>query len=191
MTKPTDINEYRQRTSPMAPTLRGSGALFWVEPGADATPDTLRKLPDDQIAAILIKGLFAIYHLSREHAELPRKVPGYLYAYAQKFEAPIIPVAETLYERYYFGRPFQCGDDIPADLMDLGFGTVEDAGVCVHHAQKMHRLLVAFADDAAHANRLVHRLFSATGKHRRARTLLPLFEACGRWSLDRQRMKPV
>lgn len=191
MSKITDLNQFRSRRSPMAPTLRDSGALFWKEPRADAAPEVLRALPVEEMAAVLIKGLFAIYHLSREHAKQPRKVPDYLYDYAEQFEEPIVPTAETLYVRYFHEGHFQPGDDIPDDLFELGMGTARTADSCVHHALRLHAFLAAFVDDLSQAERVAHRLFHTTTRRRSARMLLPLFEACRQWSLGRQRLKPV
>lgn len=190
MTESTDISKYRPRASPMAPTLRDSGALFWLDPRPDVALDTLRKLPEEEMAAILIKGLFAIYHLAREHAKVPRRVPDYLYTYARAFDEPIIPTAETLYEQYFFERPIRCGDDIPEDLLELGLGTARNVNVCVHHAQRMHRLLLAFADHVPEAFRVAHWLFHVTKERRKAQILL-LFEACAQWSIERRRLKSV
>lgn len=191
MSKITDINQFRSRRSPMAPTLRDSGALFWKEPRADATPEALRGLPSEEMAAVLIKGLFAIYHLSREHTKLPRKVPDYLYDYAEQFEEPIVPTAETLYERYFHKGLFHPGDDIPDDLFELGTGTARNANSCVHHALRLHAFLAAFVDDASRPERVLDRLFHTTTRQRSARIPLPLFQACRRWSLDRPRLIPV
>ena len=127
MTKVTDLSQFRSRRTPMAPTLRDSGALFWKEASADATPDALRELPPEEMAAVLIKGMFAIYHLSGNRAKLPKKVPEYLYDYALLFEMPIIPTAETLYAQYFYEDPFHPGDDIPDDLYELGMGTARNA----------------------------------------------------------------
>jgi hypothetical protein len=191
MHKITDINQFRSRRSPMAPTFRASGALFWNEPRADATPETLRELPDEEMAAVLIKGLFAIYHLSREHAKLPRKVPDYLYNYARQFEEPIVPTAETLYERYFHEDRFHPGDDIPDDLYELGMRTARNVRSSSHHALRLHKFFTAFADDPLQAERALHRLFRETTRSRSGRLLLPLFAACRRWSLDRQRLRLV
>lgn len=191
MPKITDINQFRSRRSPMAPTLRNSGALFWKEPRADATPEELRALPDEEMAAILIKGLFAIYHLSRKHATLPRKVPDYLYDYAKQFEEPIVPAAETLYGHFFHGTPCHPGDEIPDDLFELGMGTARNTDSCVRHGLRLHAFLAAFAGDVPQAERAAHRLFRATVHPGSARLLLPLFETCRRWVIDRQRLKPV
>lgn len=185
----TDLGQFRSRKSPMAPTMRDSGALFWKEPPADASPDVLRGLPDEEMAAVLIKGLFAIYHLSREHAKLRRKVPGYLYAYAREFEEPIIPTAEVLYERYFMDSLIHPGDEIPQDLLELGCGTADNASACVHHALRLHRFLAAFADDVPRAERLCACLFHASTRHRSGRMLLPLFGACREWTLHRRRFR--
>lgn len=182
MTKVTYIRQFRSRRSPMAPTLRDSGALFWKEASADATPDALRGLPQEEMAAVLIKGMFAIYHLSREHAKLPKKVPDYLYDYALQFEEPIVPTAEILYAQYFHGGPFHADNDIPDDLYELGIGTGRNASSCVHHALRMHQVLAAFVDDAP---RLIAGLFRSTTRCRSGRLLLPLFEACRQWSIDR------
>ncbi len=191
MTKITDISQFRSRRSPMAPTLRDPGALFWTEPPKDAPPEILRKLPDEEMAAVLIKGMFAIYHLSREHAKLPRKVPDYLYEYSQQFEEPIIPTAETLYERYFHEGQFHPGDDVPDDLFELGMGTADNVSPCIHHALRMHQLLLAFVDEPSDAERIMDRLFHATRRRRSGRIMLPLFEACRQWLLDRQRLKSI
>lgn len=191
MPKITDINQFRSRKSPMAPTLRDSGALFWKEPRADATPETLRELPDEEMAAVVIKGLFAIYHLSREHAKLPRKVQDYLYDYALQFEEPIIPIAETLYERYFHEGRFHPGDDIPDDLFELGMGTARNADSSIHHALRLHAFLAAFVDDLPQAEGVAHRLYRATARQRSARMLLPLFKTCRQSLVDRQRLKPI
>ena len=191
MTKVTDISQFRSRRLPMAPTLRDSGALFWKEASADATPGALRRLPQEEMAAVLIKGLFAIYHLSREHATLPKKVPDYLYDYSLRFEEPIIPTAETLYAQHFHGGPFHPEDDIPDDLYELGMGTARNASSCVHHALRMHQFLVAFVDDAPLAERVLTGLFRSTTRCRSGRLLAPLFEACRQWALDRQRLKLV
>lgn len=191
MTKVSDINQFRSRRSPMAPTLRDPGALFWKEASADATPDALRGLPLEEMAAVLIKGMFATYHLSREHAKPPPKVPEYLCDYALQFGMPIIPTAETLYEQYFHGGPFRPGDDIPDDLYELGMGTARNASPCVHHALRMHQLLTAFVDDAPQAERVLAMLFRTTTRRRSGRLLMPLFEACRQWALDRQRLALV
>lgn len=191
MSKITDINLFRSRRSPMAPTLRDSGALFWKEPRADATPEVLRALPDEEMAAVLIKGLFAIYHLSREHAKLPRKVPDYLYDYALKFEVPIIPAAEKVYELCFLGRLLRRKDDIPEDLLDLGLFGTETADQCVHHAVRMHAFLAAFVDDAVQTEHVVDRLLQTRAQRTSRRILLQLFKACRQWSLGRQRLKSV
>lgn len=191
MPKITDIDQFRSRRSPMAPTLRDSGALFWKEPRADATPEVLRSLSDEEMAAVLIKGLFSIYHLSREHAKLPRKVPDYMYDYAQQFEEPIIPIAETLYERYFREGRFHLGDDIPDDLFELGMGTARNADSCTHHALRLHAFLAAFVADAEQAEHVVDRLLQAREQRTSRRTLLQLFKAGRQWSLERQRLTPV
>lgn len=191
MTKVTDLSQFRSRRSPMAPTLRDSGALFWKEASANVTPDALRELPWEEMAAVLIKGMFAIYHLSREHAKLPKKVPDYLYDYALRFEMLIIPTAETLYAQYFHGGPFHPGDDIPDDLYELGMGTARNASSCVHHALRMHQLLAACVDNAPQAACVLAGLFRTTTRRRSGRILLPLFEACRQRSLDRRRLKPA
>lgn len=191
MTKITDISQFRSRKSPMAPTMRDSGALFWKEPREYATPDVLRGLTDEEMAAVLIKGMFAIYHLSREHAKLARKVPEYLVDYARQFEKPIVPTAETLYGRYFMDDLVHPGDVIPDDLHELGMGTADNAGSCVHHARCLHGFLAAFVDDAPQAKRVLARLFRASTRRRSGRILLPLFEGCLEWTLDRRRLKPV
>lgn len=191
MPKITDINRFRSRRSPMAPTLRDLGALFWKEPRADATTEVLRALPDEEMAAVLIKGLFAIYHLSREHAKLPKRVPDYLYDYALQFEEPIIPIAETLYERHFHEGLFHPSDDIPDDLFELGMGTARNADSSIHHALRLHAFLAAFVDDLLQAERVAHWLFRATARQRSARMLLQLFETCRQWLADRQRLKSV
>lgn len=191
MTKVTDISQFRSRKSPMVLTTRGSGALFWKEPREDATPDVLRRLPDKEMAAVLIKGMFAIYHLSREHAKLGRKVPVYLIDHARQFEKPIMPTAETLYERYFMDNLIHPGDVIPDDLYELGMGTADNASSRVHHALSLHRFLAALVDDASQAERVFARLFYASTRPRSRRILLPLLEACRQWTLDRRRPKLV
>lgn len=191
MSKITDINQFLSRSSPRAPTLWDSSALFWKEPRADATAEVLRALPDEEMAAVLIKGLFAIYHLSQKHAKLPRKVPDYLYDYALQFEVPIIPAAEKVYESSILGRLLRRKDDIPEDLLDLGLFGTETADQCVHHAVRMHACLAAFVDDAVQAEHVVDRLLQTKAQRTSRRILLQLFKACRQWSLGRQRLKSV
>ena len=192
MTKIFDISQFRSRKSPKAPMVRNPGASLWKEPGEDASPEALRGLPDEEMAAILVKGMFAIYHLSREHAKLSRKVPDYLYAYALTFEEPIVPTAETLYAQYFHdGVPFHAGDDIPDDLYELGMGTAANADASIHHALVLHRFLTAFIDDVPQAERICAWLFRATTQRRRSRMLLPLFDACRQYGMNRRHLDPI
>ena len=105
-----------------------------------------------------MKGLFAIYHLTREHKWQHRELPSYLYAFALEFAVPIIPTAEGLYERH-FGEPqSEACRDIPDDLLELGRGTVDNFTVCLHHARQMHRLLEALATDGREALSIMFRI---------------------------------
>lgn len=116
--------------------------VFWLDPAAEEQVEVMTKLPAERIAAIVVKGCFALYHLVREHRRRRTSVPQYLLHLAREHENPLIPAAEALYIAYFEGGRWP--DDIPKGLLDIGLSTADHAAECTPHAWRLHRLLEAF-----------------------------------------------
>ena len=116
--------------------------VFWLDPADEEPVKVMTKLPPERIAAIVVKGCFALYHLVREHRRRRTSVPEYLLRVAREHDIPLIPAAEALYVAYFEGGHWP--DDIPQGLLDIGSSTADSAAECIPHALRLHRLLEAF-----------------------------------------------
>lgn len=110
----------------------------------------------ERMAAIIVKGSFALYHLVREHRAKRTNVPAYLLAFARACEEPLIPAAESLYLAFFdHGRE---PDEIPGDLLELGLSTADSVAACVPHALRLDHALQALA---TRTNAELHDMFVA------------------------------
>lgn len=161
------------------------------KPPHDGSVNQRPQLSDAELVLVLIKGLFALYHLVREHAAEPRRLPHYLYRYAEQYEDAIVPTAETLYELYesgYLALPQWHSADNP---FTIGMGAAESSTTCVRFAWNLHTLLLAFAACPEQVERTLHRLFHYTTRPRSSRILVPLFEVCRRWLAEGEPPSPM
>jgi hypothetical protein len=129
--------------------------VLWLDPPTDEQIASVTALPLECIAAILVKGCFALYHLVREHRRRRTKVPEYLLRFARTYEEPLIPIAETMYLNYFDYDLEKV--EIPEHLLDLGLATADQVAACVLHAMRLHRLLEAFGKDGGTTQRAFFR----------------------------------
>lgn len=188
-TTPTNLPPSGSRNSHAPSPAIASAASREAPHSAAATP--LPPPSDAELALILIKGLFALYHLVREHAAAPRRLPHYLYEYAEQYEDPLVPTAETLYELFENGYSALPQGHTDEDPFAIGTDTAESRTTCAHHVRDLHHLLLALAAYPSQVERTLHRLFHYTTRPRSSCILLPLFEACQTWAVARYKPKPI
>jgi hypothetical protein len=165
-----NINEYLS-TSAAAEALSDSvdhaaefpegvdGSVEWPGQIGGIGGAAMLDLTPPDIAAIVVRGCFGLYHLVREHDGRRTSVPPYLLQFARDYEVPLIPAAEQLYFAFFCEHGEQ-PDEVPRELFELGCVECEEADRCSVYAQQLHELVEAFAKSGAALHPLLPVVFA-------------------------------